>query len=750
MTNALDQMSIDFSDLPIAAAYIEKDDDLNLFVAWQNKAADALWDDYDLNEDVDLKLQIIQAFSHSAPTSFTHHLKENVQPCRFFVTEMGEGLLAQFFFGNVRESDTKRSHKSIHEMMLDTSKTCGLELDLKTKHIHYTQSFYEICTIDYSTLGHDFKQFIDRIHPSDQKRVLETIQAHFEVSWAFDVEFRFKNIFGEYIWLAMTAKAVSDKDDDQLTHMIATLHNISEKKAIEQTLKTREQLIVQILDSLPISIYVKDENGCYRFFSHQAEIELGYSRNKIIGKTDFEFLPPQQARQQHEEDVDTSRSRKITINEEKICQVGDDESCKWFLRGKGPINIKVDDYQQTWILGFLVDITHQKDAESKLIDAKDVAEQALKAKADFLSIMSHEIRTPLNSVIGGAQLLMMNEFDEEYRSQIEMIHHSGVHLLNLINDVLDLSKMEAQKLELEEIPFDLTQLVEIVTKMNQNMVQEKGLYLDLQIDPSLPIHRKGDAARLRQVLLNLINNASKFTEKGGITLKISKSTRNNPMFVRFEVTDTGIGITAEQKQKLFNEYVQAESSINRKYGGTGLGLLICQKIVDLMEGSIGVNSEIGKGTTFWFEIPLKIDAEAAAQNALGEQVSQEGMKKAKHLSILVAEDNQTNQMLIQAILKKLGHTSVIAENGLEAVDALKGDHKFDLVLMDLNMPEMDGIEAAKVIRGLDGNISTIPIIALTANAFESAQKAVFEVGMNDFLTKPINLSDLGRVLDTWG
>ncbi|MBD3822721.1 MAG: response regulator, partial [Thiotrichales bacterium] len=347
-----------------------------------------------------------------------------------------------------------------------------------------------------------------------------------------------------------------------------------------------------------------------------------------------------------------------------------------------------------------------------------VAEQALKAKADFLSIMSHEIRTPLNSVIGGAQLLMMNEFDEEYRSQIEMIHHSGVHLLNLINDVLDLSKMEAQKLELEEIPFDLTQLVEIVTKMNQNMVQEKGLYLDLQIDPSLPIHRKGDAARLRQVLLNLINNASKFTEKGGITLKISKSTRNNRMFVRFEVTDTGIGITAEQKQKLFNEYVQAESSINRKYGGTGLGLLICQKIVDSMEGSIGVNSDIGKGTTFWFEIPLEIEAEAAAQNALGEQVSQEGMKKAKHLSILVAEDNQTNQMLIQAILKKLGHTSVIAENGLEAVDALKGDQKFDLVLMDLNMPEMDGIEAAKVIRGLDG--------------------------------KPINLSDLGRVLDTWG
>ncbi|WP_024851280.1 PAS domain-containing hybrid sensor histidine kinase/response regulator [Hydrogenovibrio kuenenii] len=751
MTNASERMIIDVSTLHTAVAYIEKDDDLNLSVIWQNKAADALWDQYDLNRDVDLKLQIIQAFSNASPVSFTHHLKDSVQPCRFVMTEFNQGLLAQFFYGNVRETDRKHSHKSIHEMMLETSKTCGLELDLNTHHVSYTQNFYEICSIDYSTLGHDFEQFLDRVHPLERQKVEDIVQSHVDVSWAFDVEFRFKNVFGNYTWLAMTAKTVSSTDDEELTHMIATLQNISDKKTIEQTLKTREQLIVQILDSLPISIYVKDENGCYRFFSQQAELELGFSRKKVIGKTDFELLSPKLAKRQHDEDISASHSGQIMISEEKICADDKEESCKWFLRGKGPINIQVDDYQQTWILGFLVDITNQKDAEHKLIDAKDVAEKALKAKADFLSIMSHEIRTPLNTVIGGAQLLMMNDFDEEYRSQIEMIHHSGVHLLNLINDILDFSKMEAQKLELEEIPFDLRQLAEIVVKMNSHLVEEKGLNFELQVENDLAVQRLGDAARLRQVLLNLINNAVKFTEKGNIKLKVTSAKKADNLFVRFEVSDTGIGITEEQKQKLFNEYVQAETSINRKYGGTGLGLLICQKIVDLMAGKIGVDSKVGEGTTFWLEVPLPIsDTTEIDSQSSGEGIDSSEIIGAKSLSILIAEDNQMNQVLIRSILEKLGHKPVIVNNGLEALEIIQSNQYFDLVLMDLNMPEMGGIEATKAIRALGDKVSNIPIIALTADAFDSAEKAVFESGMNDYLTKPINMSDLGRVLDTWG
>lgn len=749
MKDAAESMVIDVSTLSTAVAYIEKDDDLNLTVVWQNEAADALWSEYDLNEDLELKLQVVQAFSQSLPSSFTHHIKGSVQPCRFFVTEFQQGLLMQFFYGSVRESDKKASQKSIHELMLETSKTCGLELDLASHEIRYTQNFYDICSIDYSTLGHSFEQFLERIHPSDRKAVEEEILGHIDVSWSFELEFRFKNAFGDYFWLSMTAKTISVGDDDALSHMIATLQDISDKKAIEQTLKTREQLIVQVLDNLPISIYVKDENGCYRFFSHQAELELGFSRQKILGKTDFEIFPHQQAKRKHDEDIKASYAKQIVISEEQLCLDDNEEDCKWFLRGNGPLNIQVDDYRQTWTLGFMVDITHQKEAEHKLIEAKIVAEKALKAKADFLSIMSHEIRTPLNTVIGGAQLLMLNDIDEEHRSQIEMIHHSGVHLLNLINDILDFSKLEAQKVEIEEIGFDLHQLAEVVVKMNQQLVQEKGLDLNLKIDDAIAKQRIGDPARLRQVLLNLISNAVKFTAKGGVTLKIIAVGGDK---VRFEVADTGIGISDEQRQKLFKEYAQAENSTNRKYGGTGLGLVICQKIVELMTGKIGVDSKLGEGTTFWFEIPLPIEeAPEIEANCLQNEAKEEQAVQVRRLSILVAEDNKMNQVLIQSILKKLNHQSVIVNNGLEALQLIKsGDQHFDLILMDLNMPEMGGIEATKAIRELEDNVSNIPIVALTADAFDSAEKEVFEAGMDDYLTKPINLSDLGRVLDTWG
>lgn len=745
MSDAVHPMSINIENLSLAVAFIEKDDDLNLSIVWQNKAADALWGDYDLNADIDLKLQIIQTLAQSSPALFTYQLVDAVQACRFLITEMGKGLLVQFHYGEVRQSDKTLSHKSIHEMMLETSNTCGMEWNLQTNRVYYTQNFYDICNIDYPTLGYDFERFIERVHPADRQDIKDILHAYSSVSWKVDAEFRFRTGSDHYIWLGMVAKAVSIDDDPDLTHLIVTMHDITDKKGIEQSLKTREQLIVQILDSLPVSVYVKDENGCYRFFNHQAELEIGCSRKKILGKTDFEMFDHQEAKAQFEEDVKVAKYSRRIIQEERLCQGGDQQDCKWFLRGKGPINIKVDDYENTWVLGFMVDITHQKETESKLVDAKQIAETALKSKADFLSVMSHEIRTPLNTVIGGAQLLMMNEFDEEYRSQIEMIHHSGEHLLNLINDILDLSKMEAQKMELETIAFDLSQLVEIVVKMNQHVVHEKQLSLEMDLQAGLRVDRLGDAARLRQVLLNLISNAVKFTESGGIILRVFQSDRSID-WVRFEVQDTGIGISEVQQQKLFKEFSQAESSITRKYGGTGLGLLICQKIVELMSGEIGIESKLGKGSTFWFEVPLALNDkfENAANEVNDPKVDREAV--VKPLSILVAEDNPTNQMLIKAILKKLGHESVIANNGLEAIEKVQSGQLFDLVLMDLNMPEMGGIEATKVIRNLPSDLANIPIVALTANAFDSAHKEVFDAGMNDFLTKPINLSALGRVL----
>lgn len=740
-----------------------------------------------------------------------------------------------------------------------------------------TKTIEEIFFAQPAELALDGSIAWDRLTEDSAKELKEQLKRSAETLEEFETVCQVRSPQNRIHWIR--THSVPESQPDGSTLWFGHIENITEQHEKEEATKQKTALLNLLFETLPDHIYYKDRNAriltanpaCYQYHGYD-------SAEAIIGKTNQELYSVSLGQQIYNKEINLMMSGKPLREREQ--HVRKDHSVVYFESIKSPL--KNNEGETIGLVGISRDITEQVTRENELFVARKAAIEASKAKSSFLAMMSHEIRTPMNGVIGAASLLMGTELSNMQEEFVHTIQVSGDNLLSIINDILDYSKIEAGKIDLESIPFSPRECVEDAFDLFVKMAAQKNLELLCDIDPSVPDFLQGDPSRLRQILINLLGNAIKFTEQGevGIQVRTLKSDANtNECSIQFSVHDTGIGISPKAQARLFQPFTQADLSSTRKYGGTGLGLAISRRLTELMGGKIRLCSQEGEGSSFTFtaNLPLAkapqktgnlhqidlqgkriliVDDNETNQNILiaqmkqwnavpvafahpkkviphllesapydlalldyqmpemngatlaqeisqvpglpklpiiilssscesipphpsidarmtkpvkitklkkqmskllGEQSQDKSAStqtppsslhiKPRNLSILVAEDNPINQRVAQMMLKRLGYDNVaFVKNGLEAVAATL-DTCFDIILMDVQMPEMNGLDATREIRKQSQNETKPWIIALTAGVMEDERKDIILSGMNDFLAKPLAIETLEKTLD---
>lgn len=524
------------------------------------------------------------------------------------------------------------------------------------------------------------------------------------------------------------------------------VRDISDKKQMqleleetEKNLKHQQFQLQAVLDNTTSVIFIKDLQGRYTVANQRFMDLLQVNKSQVIGYTDYHFTNKEQA------DYFASLDAKVMLERKPI-------EIEQVVEGpNGPVNLLLikfpllDQNNNVFgISGIATDISERTQYQKELISARQSAENAKLLQEQFLANMSHEIRTPMNGIQGMTNLLLETQLNSVQVNFTSIIKRSVNNLLVIINDILDFSKIQAGKLAIEEIGFDLKESINSIKPLFSHRLKKKHLEYELNIDSNVPSFLTGDPYRLNQVLINLVGNAIKFTEKGKIVLSVTlQNATDDKGTLRFSIKDSGIGISKDKLQSVFESFSQAGNDVARKYGGTGLGLTISKQLVELQKGKIWVNSEIGVGSEFVFELPYRFAAENEVKG-LQRLADFDFSKLLAGTKVLVAEDHSVNQILIEHVLNTVGIYPSIVNDGKEAIEKLKTGEKFDVILMDLQMPILDGYKTTDLIRN-ELKIS-IPIVAMTATAMKGEFEKCIEAGMTDYMSKPFEFVDLYKKL----
>ena len=614
--------------------------------------------------------------------------------------------------------------------------------NIATDELAWSDQIYRIFGLEPKEFGASYPAFLKCIHPSDRQFVEQSVRQTVEDHLPYDIEHRIVLPSGEVRQVHEQGE-VEYSPTGQPLRMIGTVQDITARKASENTIRESRGMLSGILSIAEEAIILADDDLRITLFSRGAKHVFGYEQEEAIGMS-IECLIPERLHSTHRKHVQTFGG-----GTEKSLQMGARQELIGLRKNREEFPAAISLSKFPTDNGFLYsiilrDVGIENAARDELLSAKLGAEAANRTKSEFLATMSHEIRTPMNGVLGMADLLARTDLTPQQDDFVQTIRESGRSLLDLLNDILDLSKIEAGRMELEAEHFSFAEFLISTKALWARSAQDEGLEFSIQNNSADTDVFQSDRTRLRQVLNNLIGNAIKFTNDGTIDVCVDSFPRDDGRLdLRFEVRDTGIGVSEEQKEKLFQPFTQADSSTTRQYGGTGLGLTISKNLVELLGGEIGLESVPGKGSTFWFSVPVEQgDAAKVVKNlASTSPTNTEQTEHENALHILIAEDNDINQKVVSWMLAPLNCQFDLVENGLEAVAAVARS-EYDLVLMDVQMPEMDGIEVTRQIRSMAGAKGKIPIIAMTANAMKGDREKYLEAGMSDYVPKPIDQREL--------
>ena len=613
-------------------------------------------------------------------------------------------------------------------------------VDLVRQNVVWSEEVYHIHGISPECTP-DLEGAINFYHPDDRERVAGLVARAIKTGENFYFTAALIRPDGEVRYITSRGQAERAPDGSVLG-LFGVVQDISDRFLAEAAMRRSEEQYRLLADNATDLIFRTDEQGIVIYASPSCEEVSTWAPEDLIGRYCGDFLHPEDRKAVHTAHMTlvTGAQSAVTVEYRLQCKDG---GWRW-----------LESHMKAWSVsgnaagGVLSSIRHigtRKQLETELVAAREKAESAAQAKANFLANMSHEIRTPMNGVLGFAELMLSGDLGPEQRRYADLIADSGRSMMRLLNDILDVSKIESGAMQVTAEPLDLRHIVQRCTDLMAPIATIKGVAVSATVDPAIPSRIIGDPLRLRQVVLNLVGNAVKFTERGAITVE-AKAVGNT---LQIDVADTGVGIPADRLDAIFDQFAQADETTARTYGGTGLGLTISGELARLMGGSITVRSMIDKGTTFTIRLPLRVAESSLAAVGAGEAIEPRG-SRTRTPRVLIAEDHDINQELIVAMAHRAGMEPVIASNGVEVIamvqEAVRAGRRFDLVLMDMQMPVMDGLEAARQLRASGHSAETLPIVALTANAYAEDIDACRAAGMQAHLAKPVRVKDLTEVL----